>query len=225
LETDEKKPRKKSTRVRWTNYEIFELRGEFTTPCVASQTVLLSEERDEKGRKVISKYVFPRDQRGRAYFPPGWIAGLLENVATKDFWQLAPMLRATNVQTTLPPDQILKLFENQRLAGSHIRNFTFMECEIIGEASPFFDRYSISFKDKSGKKAANIFDGETFPAGTQFKLKILAPRIFYKQSRTLLEIGGGIEGVGPLSLRRQGFGRFKVLSFKRVKAEEEAETD
>lgn len=186
------------------------------TPCVASQPLLQEEEYDERrSPRPISKAVFPRDERGRAYFPPGWVAGMLEETATEDLWKLAPKLKATKVRTTLPPDTILELFKERRLAGSHIHRFTFIECEMLGDASPFIERYATSFNQK-GKKVANVFDGETFPSGTQFKLKVIAPRIFEWHIQTLLEIGGIVKGIGPSALRRKGLGRFRVLEFKRV---------
>jgi hypothetical protein len=216
-ETESEEKGGKAKRIRWTDYEIYELIGEFKTPCVASQPLLLDEEYDEKGRKKISKAVFPRDENGKAYFPPGWIAGLLEETSRKDLWKLAPQLKETKVELSLSPEKVMEIFKENRLAASHIHQFTFMDCEILGNASPVIQRYATSF-DMKGKQSANIFDAETFPTGTQFRIKIIAPKIFYQQLKVLLEIGGAIQGIGPSAMRRKGYGRFKVVSFKKVAA-------
>lgn len=215
----DEKEKKKRKKVRWTNYEIYELTGEFVTPCVASQPLLLDETTDDTGRKIVSKQVFPRDERGKAYFPPGWVAGMMEEVARKDLWTMSPQLKATKVRITLPPERILEIFKKLRFAAYYVHNLTFFECEILGDASPVVQRYAGSYTDQRGQKKANVFDGETFQAGTQFKLKIIAPKIFKRHIQTLLEIGCAVEGIGPGALRRKDFGRWKVLSFERVEVD------
>lgn len=196
-------------KIRWTDYNEFELLAETTSPIVATQPVLDPEECDEKGKKKIAKMIFSRNHDGKPSISPKWIAGMLDVCATRDLWKLS------SVKTTLSSEAIEKLFGDLRLAGMHIQKFFFYGSEIVGTPKLAIERFSISFKNQKGQRVANIFDAEVMDTETPFKIRISMPAVFQKHVLTLLEIGSKVVGIG--NKRNEGnYGRFKVVSFKEV---------
>jgi len=213
----DEKEKVKKPKVYGRDRRVFQMTCELLSPVAASNPTGLPnvDLTDEKGRKQIDTYAFPRGQDGKPTIPSNWTAALLDKTATKDIWRQAEQLNKTGIKTTLKPQQITEIFEKLRLSGFQVHRFVFYGPKILGDALPSVRTYVTAINQK-GKERSAIYKAETFDDGTQFTQYLLMPKQFEKHVLTLFELGGSLQGIGAAALRRKGLGRFKVLSLKEV---------